>query len=741
MDPLSILRRNDKWFLGGGKGALYAPPFPKHLVIPGFWDECYFADIRLPRLFTVLFTDIQGKPVRLNSKVMEWRPDFLTIHHQAEGLEICERRCVTQENAWVSEFRVLMGEQVLNAFVWALPEVKQAGYGTPWSSSTELEVRDQSITDCFQTAWPSEVEADRSAIEVDSAVGSTASMMAPVSVFLEVGASVVRESFTVNLAQRHDESPLYELSVLPEKLVGGKLPNEFKYRVGSEPIEGLVHAVQQFKLEKGNALVVACGSGLTAESANQAFEKAIEPGVVDRSTQGWRGYFASVPQFESSDPWLTQAYWNRWFGLRLNTVDLAGLSMSGKPSSFSPFVTEGIGFFRNFVTYSAQAHLRETSWSQDRSVACGILENLVKTQREDGSFPGHTYSARPARDFYHADFATGLEQYLRLHDKPMTDSIGDALERYASYFLNSRWCSEGALVFDQNETGQEYMSRYQFVTEDADQWVSFRVAGVDATTYLLSLLRLLKDRVSDPVGREAWSAKFQMVKAALENSFNFNDSFFQDRKPGSEASPERPATGFYPLMMAKDLAGIGLDQFEKVLEKWLLSPDQFWLEKGFPATAKSDRTYRADGEWKDRRLNCPWNGRSWPMANSHLVDAIANVGRLLEDEPLRIAAGQALMKAIRLMFHTDDASRPNSFEHYNAETGVPALYRGYDDYMHSWIVDLILRHAVGVQPGLAEVDPLPMGIAWVRCTGIPNCGRLMDVYLEAGKTPIVNWEK
>src|SRR5688500_17946395 len=27
LDPLELLSRKDKWFLGGGKGAIYAPPF------------------------------------------------------------------------------------------------------------------------------------------------------------------------------------------------------------------------------------------------------------------------------------------------------------------------------------------------------------------------------------------------------------------------------------------------------------------------------------------------------------------------------------------------------------------------------------------------------------------------------------------------------------------------------------------------------------------------------------------
>jgi hypothetical protein len=86
---------------------------------------------------------------------------------------------------------------------------------------------------------------------------------------------------------------------------------------------------------------------------------------------------------------------------------------------------------------------------------------------------------------------------------------------------------------------------------------------------------------------------------------------------------------------------------------------------------------------------------------------------------LREEAGKALMKAVRLLFHDNDPTRPNSYEHYDPIAGTPALYLGYDDYMHSWVVDLILRHAVGVQPGSDQRDPLPTDVKWIACENLP----------------------
>jgi hypothetical protein len=756
MDPLSRLGRKDKWFLGGGKGALYAPPFPKHLLAPGFWDECTFADLRLPRLFTALVTDEAGRPIRFESYHKGWRPDRLTIMHYAGDVVIREIRTVTEGNAWATELELVTATRPLNVFLWSLLDVRPFGEGAPWTGVTDVAVTDDSVRARFETAWPAVLEPDRTAVEAER-LGGAGTMLPPLPLFLEFGAGHARESWTVNLAQRHDESPRYELSVLPEKFVRGRLPGDFKFLVGTPPVEGLLHAVQHYVLEDRRPLVLACGAGLTPEAARASLDDARTDGVVERSQTAWRRYFQGVPQFDSSDAHLTNAYWYRWYGLRLNTVDIPNLPVArgtagpavrvaGGPPAFSPgpaardthgqaahatfapFITEGIGFFRNFITYSAQAHLREVAWRHDPALAVGILDNLGTVQREDGSFPGHNYSCRPARDFYHADFATGVERLHALHPGAVGKDHLGTLRRYADYFLRHRTLSRDPAgptlydVFDQNETGQEYMSRYQFASADADKWASFRVSGVDATVYAAELFRVLA------AFRPADSTYRAFAEGALDGlgqiSFDEAEAFFCDVLPDGLRSPARPATGLYPLLLA-NLPAIGKERLPRLLERWLSNPDEFWLAAGFPATAASDATFSAEGEWKERRLNCPWNGRSWPMANSHLVDGLANAARILDagagTSGWREWAGEGLLKAVRLLFHEGDPNRPNSYEHYDPITGVPALYRGYDDYMHSWIVDLILRHAVGVRPGSDEVDPFPLpGVEWIECADIPH---------------------
>ena len=215
MDVLARLTRRDKWALGGGKGALCAPPFPRWLTTPGFWDECYLADLRIPRLFTILFIK-DGRPVRTNGTVLDWNPSRLRLRHDSDEITVEETRWVTEGNAFVSELRLVRGSGV-EAFLWSLLELREKGPGTPWTSLTDAKVDDGAMVARWETAWPREVAPDRTGVESEAARGGP-EMLPPMPLWLAFGADAPRLSHTVNLAQRHDESPLYELSVLPDKL-------------------------------------------------------------------------------------------------------------------------------------------------------------------------------------------------------------------------------------------------------------------------------------------------------------------------------------------------------------------------------------------------------------------------------------------------------------------------------------------------------------------------------------------
>jgi hypothetical protein len=189
------------------------------------------------------------------------------------------------------------------------------------------------------------------------------------------------------------------------------------------------------------------------------------------------------------------------------------------------------------------------------------------------------------------------------------------------------------------------------------------------------------------------------------------DSMFYDVRPSDHWTTKvKAATGFYPFM-----CDISSTDHLSAIREHLLNKKEFWTP--FPvATLSVDNEYfSAEAEWKGKRMMCPWNGRVWPMTNSHMVEALVYSAENLGDRDLRTTAADLISKYIKMMFFDSDVDRPNCYEHYNPITGAPCDYRGVDDYQHSWVADLIIKYVCGIRPMDEEnkalvVDPLPFDL-------------------------------
>jgi glycogen debranching enzyme len=406
----------------------------------------------------------------------------------------------------------------------------------------------------------------------------------------------------------------------------------------------------------------------------------------------------------------------------------------------NPCVFEGLGGFRAHISYSAVCHMRETAWMRDRSIAMGSIENFLANQvrrpgaPEDGFVPGRLKLYLGGDRFYHADWGgAALQVYHLTGDLNFVRRIYPDLVRYAEYFDRVRDRDDSCLydVIDQCETGQEYSSRYQFVDPQADDWRQIRLKGVDATCYLYSLYRALAVFARLLLQTEEatrWGHHADRIRIAVhDNMWDSEALIFKDVDPVSlERSPSKAAVGFYPFMT--DLAS---EKHVAALRKHMVDPETFATTYPVPSLSADDPLFSADAEWKGKRHDCPWNGRVWPMTNSHVAEALARAARTLAPD-LGAAAAAFMRRFVRMMFYEEDVKRPNSFEHYSPTTGAPCLYRGVDDYQHSWVVDLILKHLVGIQPepklgGKIVIDPLPFGLNAFRCESIPVRGHVVDV--------------
>jgi glycogen debranching enzyme len=346
-------------------------------------------------------------------------------------------------------------------------------------------------------------------------------------------------------------------------------------------------------------------------------------------------------------------------------------------------------------------------------------------------------------DFYHADWGGAVAALDAIApDDAFAAEAYPSLARYADWLLATRDREGSGMVdvVDQYETGQEYMSRYQAVDPDADRygWENrIRLKGVDVTVYAYSLLRCLErlaPRAAAAGDAGRWRALAERTAAAVRDvMWDAESEMFSDVNPASGArTGVKAAVCFYPYLT--DVTG---PEHVPGLERNLFDPAQFWTPFPVPSSSADDPLFSAFGEWKGKRHVCPWNGRVWPMTNSHVVEALARVAR--EHAPhLRPAAAALLLRFVHMLFDRGDVHRPTSYEHYNPLTGHGSVYRGVDDYQHSWVNDLILQNAAGVLPrdGGVTVDPLPLGLELVQATDVRVRGVTLSVTVAGDRVRV-----
>ena len=715
------LRRSDKWFLGGGRKVLWAPEWPLWLDRPGFWDHACFYDLAVGPVFTVTFLDEHGREIPLLYENRTWVPSHLTQAYSGEGLEITERRALLPDDVLASDFLITNpgdAERCVQIILWTC----QSRSGRPEGHDIDrCEQAGDTLLLRHQEYAP--------AAGADQTPGSGQLNYDFVMAYGGTGAPV---SHSIHLSEgapnhpRWDLTPFYE--AFRDRLDGADLAGVTANRAG------LLYAALHYTLRvppgETADFVAACAIARTEVEALENLAVATgSSDPIEISADNWEGWFRSIPEFRCSDPYLETAYWYRWYGLKLNRVNARTERLP------HPCVFEGInrGWFRHAISYSAQVHMLEICWMHDPDLATGILRNFIVHQREDGSFPGCilTGHAETPTGFYHANWGKAVRA-LHVHhaDDAFLHEIYPALARYADYLCRERDPEGSGLfdVIDQGETGQEYMARYLFARPDADDWGPFRLKGVDATVYAYELMRCLEWMAghagnADEAAR--WAGAADATRAAVrERMWDPDRGFFVDVRPGTyDRSPALAAVGFYPFM-----TDIATAEHLRALTDHLMNPEEFRTPWPVPSTSKSDSSYSAAGEWKGKRMACPWNGRAWLMTGSHVAEALASTAQRL-DRGLEAQAVDLLDRFIRMPFLDRDVRRPSSYEYYNPETGAAPYFRGTDDYMHSYIADLILRYVAGVQveAGRLVIDPLPFEVESFFVDRIPAAGHWVRV--------------
>lgn len=758
IDQLALLTRTDKWYLGNAGILIYAPPFPQHLDTPGFWDECHYGDLAVPRLLgiglawqaashTKSGTDKRRRargPAELTPclKSWTWRPDRIEASYslarrigpadsrELKGVTLHETRLLSPDGTLHCRLRFECGalapEGEMHVVAWTM---RQKGTGERADTHSDF-------------GW------DGARLYYTQAVASRAHARGVVALPLKIELASDPSPDSIQITPSHSASTQPRLQFTPfwDNLKLGCLSNEVN---GRNVLGGVVFAGMHWKqvLGKGRTtrldvrvqveplLPAKSGEPVTSENHPDYRPAPVDPAAA------WREFLSLVPYFECSDELLTRYYWYRWYGLRLNAVPPGG-------NYIAPAVTEGIAYFRGVITYSLMCHIFECKWLSDPALAQGCLRNHLARQTAAGHFAGHIYVNHVNDEgFYHTDAGGAARELLLFHpDLGFAEEVEQGLTKLLGYYTQQRDREQSSLydVWDQYETGQEFTSRYFHADEQADLYgwdQKLRLKGVDVTFYVYRLVQFLRQRaLASGHARTAasYGERLGRIREAVQRMMWDPERrfFFDFNNVTRRLSHYWAAVGFYPLMT--DLA-----TREQALAAGghLLKGGVFDTPWPTPTVPADDPHFQAAPRWRGERANCPWNGRVWPMVNSHIVEVL---GRLAVDDPrtYRPQLAAYLRRFVELMHFEKgsrpggpkDPARPNCFEHYHPQDGTACDYRGIDDYMHSWVADLILKFVAGVRLGQdeagqvrLEIDPMPFQLTHMLLRDCRLRGRRLDV--------------
>jgi hypothetical protein len=725
IDAIKFLSRSDKYYVGGGNRLVFAPPFPLFLERPGFWDAAHYYNYELQPLFTWTLLDDNGREIPLEFNARRWTPACLTQQFTGRlgrlALIAEEEKALLPNDVALCRVRLLKwrGRRTRVHFIAWTTQEHCPSLGR--SSTLNVERHGDAISFVRSLKLPNAPD---------------------LSIGLAMNLSTRLRSFCIQLSEGSQVRPDWLLSPLSERFHSGKFPNTT--HLSGVDSEGLVtialHTTIDLRSGEEHPVTIGLGAAPNPEEARANVKGSLRAAnPVDISRRSWKEFFAGVPSFSCSDEFLTRYYWYRWYGLHLNTID----AKEGNYSS--PFICEGIGYFRAPISYSAVCHILESRWRHSPELARGILVTFLENQRADGRFRGYIDPHHYREEmFYHANWGDALLALERIH--PSREFLREAYEglvNYVRYFDRERDEEISGLYDIDNhyETGQEYTRRYLAVNPDADKnnWGEvFRLKGVDVTVYIYQLKRALAmvaGKLGETTDAELWELEATKTRSAiLEKMWDPDDSMFYDVDPATGVRTRvKAAVCFYPF-----LTDIVAPEHVESLWKHLLNPREFWSAYPVPTSSLDDPMFSPDAEWKGKRMNCPWNGRVWPMTNSHIAEALARTAQRFGDARLRRAAAGFVHRFVAMMFFEGDPARPNSFEHYNPLTGSPSIYRSIDDYQHSWVNDLILKYVCGIQVEDSgfTVDPLPFGLQYAVADDLSIQGARVKVELRRRKVTV-----
>jgi hypothetical protein len=704
------MNQHKKFALGGGGYCLYAPRFPRFLDTPGFADEACIGNALVPSVYFLSFLE-HGRPLSLHCKHIQFEHGKAVLtYDEPGGLKVLERRFVAQDDRFVTEIELSNAaktDREITIVQWTTTDAE----GEPVS----LEGDSFRIRRMLKTGDFPEVPADIHYSSPDSKGGRCLQ-----GFFAEGGSD----------RPDYEETPWFDLEALPTPRAKRPMEKPSPIVAGSRVYAGLFRPVSLKAAAKAahrfEANLVFKGKGVNF--------RARRPDPKDEN--GWHAFWEKVPRFTCEWKELERVVRHRFELLHLlRQPHGAGLFSA-------PSVCEGNGPFHEPIAFSTPAIMREARWLQDPTLARGCLKVFFENIHHSGQVPGRVYmSGLNNADFYHADWGGGFESLDAIHgDKATKKAVLMAMQRYVKWLANNRDPEGSGLtdIVNHFEAGQEFSRRYTVIDDKADRAIEFteqfRLKGIDASVFRYRMVKWLY-KVADEIQEKAMANRFQaeaevILDTIRKKMWDEKAGLFMDLDPDNRRKTNvKAAVGFYPL--ATDIPN--QKQVERMLD--LLSDrKEFWSKYPVPSISMSDSTYDPAGRWKGTRKGCPWNGRVWPMVNSHILEGLTYWAERGNKRAQKLAV-DLLKKTVAMLGGAPEGGHEaNSFEHYHPETGVGSRYRGVDRYLHAFVLDNIFRIACGFAIRYGEIQDDLIGEPMdFKLLGMPLGNKLYDVERKNGR--------
>lgn len=497
-----------------------------------------------------------------------------------------------------------------------------------------------------------------------------------------------------------------------------------------------------------------CFKDKNLEVKNYIRDNRDENSYVEKQKSEYDSWFSEVPVFSSDDALLNKTWWYRWFLLRHNYAEPScgnfkhGTFYEGRSHKTSKELYQSKGHeFTQLIPLSTPLHITDCKWRNHKKECEEAILSLLDCADEDGIFCTMMLDRFGVAYGNYSEWA--IYQYYLIHQdiEFMKKILPGFKKNVRSVWEKSKNNMDNLpICYNHRRTGKEYQPSYWYFNDypdNAKEEGSYTyLKRVDLAIYLyLNALGTAKlcDEIKDSDAAEFYQLAENIKREVLSKMWDKESNFFYDlHYETEEMALVKNVVGIYPMW-----AEITNDSHLKLLD-YYFSEDSFAVGSAFASVSKDCPVFMPQGSWKGDffkgRNGCMWDGPSWPYTTCIALDAIAKQSKL-QDHKYDKEFAKYLKEYSLEHYRNHNLEEPYLVEHYDSVTGE--MLSNEVDYLHSYYIDLIIRHVAGIEPtenGI-KIDPIDIGLQFFSLSQVQLNGHELCVEYQKSEYYKVTMDK